>query len=95
MTDNEQLKKARTMALVLGSSSIIALLSMIYAFVQSGMAKEKEKLAVSTLIQLEECQKRANFNEQRAMVAEHKAIMQMENAERAMAEALRSQKKSK
>jgi|GEM_PF-2690731 len=83
------------MALVLGSSSIIALLSMIYAFVQSGMAKEKEKLAVSTLIQLEECQKRANFNEQRAMVAEHKAIMQMENAERAMAEALRSQKKSK
>ena len=95
MTDNEQLKRARIIAIVLGSSVIIALLSMIYAFVQSGMAKEKEKLAVSTLIQLEECQKRANFNEQRAIAAEHKAIMQMENAEKAMAEALRSQKKSK
>ena len=85
MTDNEQLKRARIIAIVLGSSAIIAMLSMIYAFVQSGMAKEKEKLVVSTLIQLEECQKRANFNEQRAMVAEHKAIMQMENKEKAMA----------
>ena len=95
MTDNEQLKRARIIAIVLGSSAIIAMLSMIYAFVQSGITKEKEKLAVSTLIQLEECQKRANFNEQRAIAAEHKAIMQMENAEKAMAEALRSQKKSK
>ena len=90
METNEivKLKKRNRFLVVTALSMTVAwLLFFVYAFVQSGMAKEKEKLAVSTLIQLEECQKRANFNEQRAMAAEHKAIMQMENAERAMAEA--------
>ena len=88
METNEivKLKKRNRFLVVTALSMTVAwLLFFVYAFVQSGITKEKEKLVVSTLIQLEERQKRANFNEQRAIAAEHKAIMQMENKEKAMA----------
>lgn len=94
-----KLQRARTTAIVLGSFLLVALVAVVYAFVQQIKAQEAERSAIAARDQAEEQRKaaveaREEADRQRlaAEEARKQADIQREAAEKARAEAVAAQK---
>ena len=95
LEQKRKLQRARVTAIILGSFAVVALIAFIYAFVQSGIAKDNENKAVVQ-------QKLAQSNEKRASSAENvakqkakEALKEKEKADKAAKEALDARDEAK
>ena len=70
-----KLQRARTVAIVLGGFLVVALIAVVYAFIQQTEAKRQEQLAVAN-------EKIAQANEKKAKIAEADALVQKDKAKR-------------
>ncbi len=66
------MSQARKNALMLGGALIIALISVVYGFVQDTLAKESQRLAEAQRIQYAQCQQ--ELEKQQAIAQEEKLI---------------------
>lgn len=86
----EELKRARRTAIIFGVITSIALISLVYAYVQNGIAKENARVAQELQIKLDNCEREAMKQrealEKSVMIAEKQlkeVIKQTENIEEA------------
>ncbi|MBS1558295.1 MAG: High-affnity carbon uptake protein Hat/HatR [Bacteroidetes bacterium] len=87
-----KLERARTTAIVFGIMTIFALIALVYAFVQKGVADEKQQEALVNAQKAIEQTKIAETERKKAEVAAALAIKQQKIAEENAIEAKRQQK---
>jgi hypothetical protein len=83
------LKRQRLLFVIIGLLVITNLASLGYAFVQQGIAKEQEKLAVANAAKATEQANIANAERKKAEALAAEAMVQHKMAEEATREALR------
>lgn len=87
LEQKRKLQRARIVAIILGSFALVALIAFIYAFYQSGIAKENEKRAIDQQKIAEANEKRASNAEGIATTKAAEALLEKEKAEQAAIEA--------
>lgn len=87
-----KLERARTTAIVFGIMTMFALIALVYAFVQKGVADEKQQEALVNAQKAIEQTKIAEAERKKAEEAAAEAVKQQKRAERNAIEALRQQK---
>lgn len=70
MATNE-VKRARITAIVFGTLSSIALIAFVYAFIQQGVARKNEQIAIENSEKAKQCEQLANAMQ---ILAEHQRI---------------------
>ncbi len=87
LEQKRKLARARTTAIVFGILMVIALMFLIYAFIQRGVALEKEKEAKEFALKAEENAKLANIEKEKADKAREVAEDEKEKADAARKDA--------
>ncbi len=80
LEQKRKLQRARIIAIVFGVLTGFALIALVYAFVQQGIATEQEKIATANAIE-------ATKNEKKAAIEAKRANLEAEKAKKAEAEA--------
>lgn len=91
LEQKRKLQRARTTAIVFGVITGFALIALVYAFVQQGIAKEQEKLATEKSIEALKNAEEANRERIKAQQAADEAKRQQAIAEKNEKEAIRQQ----
>ena len=74
---NQEVRRARVIAIVMGALSTITLIAFVFAFIQQGVARENALMAKQYLEAARECEQRS---EQMQLLAEQqKDILQKRN----------------
>jgi WD40 repeat protein len=91
LEQKRKLERARTMAMVFGGLTFVALIALVYAFVQKGFADEQQKIAVEKSILAEKNAAEANKQKEAALKAQAEAEKQRKAAVAAAEEARKAQ----
>ena len=94
LEQKRKLQRARVTAIILGSFAVVALIAFIYAFVQSGIAKDRQKEAeiaqkeaIENAAKATKAETEANLQKDAALKAKEAAVLSAEIARKAQAEA--------